>query len=223
MATINYPALTATELALLSTSEFNARVTAFLQYVSEQEGMTIGDVITNSERVQNETACPIPVGEVFFDGIVDGSVAKDAVMGQTGLDGESLNITITYTISAWAGTIGKQEAITSTTRLFVSSNGGSSFTEIDSVQASIPGEAFDEFDTNDKTSTYLFENVTDPSQIHIYGTYSYGMVDEDTGGSINVKITNVVPDSGNATVVCPNTFIQEDGVTPNEGEIGCNL
>jgi len=58
MATINYPALTATELALLSTSEFNARVTAFLQYVSEQEGMTIGDVITNSERVANETACP---------------------------------------------------------------------------------------------------------------------------------------------------------------------
>lgn len=56
---ITYPALTSTQLAELSFAEFNKRVTAFIEWINEQEGFDVSLFETNSERALNETACPV--------------------------------------------------------------------------------------------------------------------------------------------------------------------
>jgi hypothetical protein len=55
-----YSAITSTQLAELSLTDYNDRVADFIAWVNEQEGFDVTTFETNSERELNETACPIP-------------------------------------------------------------------------------------------------------------------------------------------------------------------
>jgi uncharacterized protein (TIGR02145 family) len=57
---ISVAAITSAALAALSNAEYANRVYSFLEYIKETEGFDIRTYITNSERVENTTACPLP-------------------------------------------------------------------------------------------------------------------------------------------------------------------
>lgn len=63
-----FGAITSKALAALSTVDYDARMVALRAYVSEQEVVTaIAAYESNSARIQNETACPIPTTQITID------------------------------------------------------------------------------------------------------------------------------------------------------------
>lgn len=59
---VTYPAVTSTQIAQMSTVDYNARVTAYAAYVeanyqAQYPGLS---VTTAGARVENLTACPLP-------------------------------------------------------------------------------------------------------------------------------------------------------------------
>lgn len=58
---VNYPAITPTELAEMDTATFDTRLAAFKAYVQNLEaGLDIDAVATNAAYQQNLGACPLP-------------------------------------------------------------------------------------------------------------------------------------------------------------------
>jgi len=64
---LGYPPLNDTEFAQLSTANYNARLAAFYDYVSEIEGTDIEEVTTNEARIENTTNCPVPPTPTYSD------------------------------------------------------------------------------------------------------------------------------------------------------------
>jgi hypothetical protein len=91
-----------------------------------------------------------------------------------------------------------------TTTLYVSKDGGSTYTTVASITASVPGGASTpQFDNVSEVDTYTITGVTDVSQVKIYGT-----TDCDTGlngkdGNVTVTLQLTIPAT---TIICNDLY-----------------
>ena len=95
-----------------------------------------------------------------------------------------------------------------TTNLYISTNGGSSYSNVASISATVTGGNFPDpqFDSLSQSGTHTVTGITDVTLIKLYGT-----IDCDTGlngkqGSVEVIITSVTPNSGTSGIVCDDTY-----------------
>jgi hypothetical protein len=151
-----------------------------------------------------ETACSEPPAdtEIYFNTLVEDIVT----MGVNNYAGQTFDIGIVYEMFAVCdneGTSGSSPN-SATTTLYVSKDGGSTYTLAASITASVPGGATTpQFDSVSESDSYTVTGVTDVSQVKIYGT-----VDCDTGGagkdgSVQVTLALSIP---TANIICNNFY-----------------
>jgi hypothetical protein len=154
-----------------------------------------GIIITFGECTTGST-------EVYFNTLSGDTVT----MGVNNYAGQTFDINIIYDMYALCdneGTSGSSPN-SATTTLNVSKDGGSTYTAVASITASVPGGASTpQFDNISDSGSYTITGVTDVTQVKIYGT-----VDCDTGGngkdgSVVVTLQSTTPA---VAVICNDIY-----------------
>jgi hypothetical protein len=141
--------------------------------------------------------------EIYFDTLVGDIVT----MGVNNYAGQTFDISISYNIFAVCdneGTSGS-DPNSATTSLYISKDGGLTYSLAASVTATVTGGNFPtpQSDSTSEVDTYTITGVTDVSLVKIYGT-----VDCDTGlngkdGSAVVTLQLTIPSS---TIICNDIY-----------------
>jgi hypothetical protein len=154
-----------------------------------------GIIITLGECTTGST-------EVYFNTLSEDTVT----MGVNNYASQTFDIAIIYDMYALCdneGTSGSSPN-SATTTLNVSKDGGSTYTAVASITASVPGGASTpQFDNISDSGSYTITGVTDVTQVKIYGT-----VDCDTGGngkdgSVVVTLQSTTPA---VAVICNDIY-----------------
>ena len=157
---------------------------------------------TTSTSTTTTTTAALPT-EIYFDTLVGDIVT----MGVNNYAGQTFDISISYDMFAICdneGTSGS-DPNSATTTLYVSKDGGLTYSNAASVTATVTGGNFPtpQSDSASEVDTYTITGVTDVSLVKIYGT-----VDCDTGlngkdGSVEVTLVLSIP---TATVICNDLY-----------------
>ena len=133
------------------------------------------------------------VAEIQFASIIGGN---QVVMGGNNLAGKTFSITFSYHIAAACDLIGVSGQNDAATTIEISTNGGLTWTQIDSVQASVFGTGDDESDYQETFGTHTVNGITDITQIRWRGDYDCSSTQFGATGSMNVQITGGSADIG---------------------------
>jgi hypothetical protein len=157
---------------------------------------------TTSTSTTTTTTAALPT-EIYFDTLVGDIVT----MGVNNYAGQTFDISISYDMFAICdneGTSGS-DPNSATTTLYVSKDGGLTYSTAASVTATVTGGNFPtpQSDSASEVDTYTITGVTDVSLVKIYGT-----VDCDTGGngkdgSVIVTLQSTTPA---VAVICNDIY-----------------
>jgi hypothetical protein len=141
---------------------------------------------------------------IYFNGLVE----DITTIGVDNYAGQTFDITLAYDIYALCdneGTSGS-DPNSATTTLFVSTNGGSSYTTVATVTASVSGGNFPtpQSDTQTDVGTYVVTGVTDVSLVKVYGGLSCDTGLNGKDGNVTVVLSAV---TSTATIVCDDRYI----------------
>jgi hypothetical protein len=148
------------------------------------------------------------VSAIYFASLT----GNTGIMGVSNPAGRIFDITINYKLEAavdnvWSGGLHPVIAMTS---LFISRNGGSTWEGglIDSITATVDGDTYPITQSDDqiKYGSYLISGITDVSQIRVLGVYDCAWLEDYKWGSVDVTITGVTVNVGNAVVICNNKY-----------------
>jgi hypothetical protein len=161
---------------------------------------------------QCEFSCGEPPAdtEIYFDSLVEDVVT----MGVNNYASQTFDISIDYDMFALCdneGTSGS-DFVSATTTLYVSTNGGTTYSIAATITASVSGGNFPtpQFDNVSETDTYIITGVTNVSLVKVYAT-----TDCDTGlngkdGNVEVTLSSSIP---TANVICNNFYTKTCSAT----------
>lgn len=135
------------------------------------------------------------------------------------IGGKTYSVTFSYEINASCDNVGTngQDPNNAITTFDISTNGGGSFTTIDSVSASVSGGNYpiEQSDSQTKTGTYTVNGITNPSNIVVNGSIqcNYGL--NGQGGSVTITISSVTVSSGTANIICNDMWLLDCSGTYN--------
>lgn len=182
---------------------------------------SVNDIVVPSGTPTPTPTLPPPpsdTSEIYFNPVLDG---QEAIMAVNNPNGRLFTITILYTIDAAVDNIWSYggDPVQTTTTLYVSLNGGSTWIDIDSITAEVPGGIVDpngQYDYNSIIDgTYTLINVTDVSNVRVYADYTCDSSTNYRSGSAVVSIAGVSVNTGSAIIICNNTFTEGCGTTPS--------
>lgn len=148
------------------------------------------------------------IGEIYFASIS----GNDVIMGVNNALGRTFDINLSYTLVAEVDNIWSMGSnpVQTTTYLYISKDGGSTWDLIDSVFAEVPGGTYpvDDYDYQTKTATTVVTGVANVSNVRVRIEYDCAKVQDLRRGSGDVTITSatVVSGGGSAIVICNNAF-----------------
>ena len=148
--------------------------------------------------------------EIYFASLS----GNDVVMGVNNAQGRTFNINLYYHLTAEVDNnrscnpnIPSGNALQTTTRILVSTNGGATWTNRDSVRAEIPGGDCQD-DYQEKFGYTTITNITNVSQVKVrieYDCYQTQDISRGTG-YVTISSAIVVNGGGNAVVICNDEF-----------------
>lgn len=148
--------------------------------------------------------------EIYFASV---SGNNTAIMGVNNALGRTFNITLHYELTAevdnnWSCSPSGGNAIQTTTQILISTNGGTDWTEIDSLTASIPGGDCQYDSPQPRLGYYTIPNITNVSQVRVQIAYDCASTQDLQRGSGYVIISSVtvVSGGGSASIICDNEF-----------------
>jgi hypothetical protein len=165
---------------------------------------------TTSTTTTTTTTLPPLNSKIYFGSLL----GEEATMARSGDTGQIFSVTFYYKIdaacdNAWSGNDPNQ----ATTELLISTNGGGTWTSINTAYASIPGGA-PQSDSVTITGYTTINGITNLSQVKVTGTYNCAYSQDGQSGTIEVQITGVSVDTGFASIVCPYRFFIGCLITP---------
>lgn len=186
--------------------------------VSPTPSRSIGSSVTPT-ATRTPSISQSLLGEIYFASIS----GNDAIMGVNNALGRTFSISLFYELTASVDNVWSMggDPVQTTTYIYVSTNGGSSWTEIDSVTASIPGSGPpDEYDYQLKTGTTVISSITNVSQVRVRFGYQCASTQDYKDGSGYAQITSASVDSGSVVVICNNQYVAGCGYSPYLSCIG---
>ncbi len=124
--------------------------------------------------------------------------------------GQIFSITFKYTIDANCDNVGTsgQDPAQATTNFNISTNGGISFTTVDSISASVSGGNYpnSQSDSQTKTGTHTITGIGDVTKIVVGGGIDCDMGLNGKGGGVTVTIDSATSNSGLVKIICNNTY-----------------
>lgn len=166
------------------------------------------------------TLPPMANTEIYFGSLV----GEEATMGVNNDSGQTFSVTFYYDLDAACDNIWSQgqDPISSTSELLISTNGGGTWTSIDSVTASVSGGNYpnDQSDSQVKTGVTTITGITDITQVIVTGSYECAYTQDSKTGSIYVVISGVTVDFGTAVIICPNVLYVGCLLTP---QLSCTM
>jgi len=170
--------------------------------VSSSTGAVPSPSMTKTPSITPSAA----ISEIYFASIS----SEIASMGVNNPGGRTFTITFNYHLNANCDNVGSngQSYNNASTYLFVSENNGSSWTEVTGVTVSVNGGTYpvSESATQDWYGTYIITGITDVSQVKLYGQYDCVWTQDAKSGGVDVIITNVVVNTGTATIICNDSY-----------------
>lgn len=159
------------------------------------------------------TTSTLPItSEIYFSS----TIGDEVLMDVNNPNGRTFDITIQYTINVAVDNVWSMggDPVQSTTTLYVSTNSGSTWTEVDSIIAEVSGGNYpvDQSDYQTRTSGYTLTNVTNVSNVRFYISYDCATAQDYRAGDGEVIISGVTADTGGAVIVCDDTY-----------RVGCSL
>ena len=156
---------------------------------------------TTTSSTTTTTTTEQPTPEVYFN---------NNVLAINNIGGKTYSVTFDYEITASCdnSVTNGQDSNSVTTSFNVSVNGGSSFTIIDSVDASVSGNNSPnaQSDSQVKTGTHTVNNIIDPSNVAVNGSITCNNGLNGQSGSVRVTITSVSVNTGTANIICNNVW-----------------
>jgi hypothetical protein len=157
--------------------------------------------------------------EIFWDSVVD-TTTDYGVLGENNMAGQTLTITLNYSITSLAETIISQNSASCTTYLRYSVDGGANWVDVAEVTASIPGAEVGELDTQTVTGRKEVTGITTVSNFFIVvDTDATGGSEPNTVGSGWAYIEQATLSSGNCEIICDDQFDEINGV----GSLSCTF
>lgn len=150
-----------------------------------------------------------PEGRVNFESL-DGDVASIGYTGNT-IGGRTFTISFSYLITAAVDNVwsGGQYPVQAHTYFYLSTDSGSTYSEIDYISAEVPGYGPpDESDYQSRNATYTLTDITEDQLrgIRIYGQYDCAWAQDQMTGSLDVTITGFSTNFGMVNIVCNNKY-----------------
>jgi len=150
--------------------------------------------------------------EIYF-GSFGSSVATMAINNPVG---QTFSVTFYYTIYSTCDNVGTdgEDQNQSTTMLYISRDGGVTYTFIDDVYSSVSGGNFPigQSDEQSKIGTYTMYNVTDITLIKVTSVFPCDWGANARTGSIEIKIDAATVNFGTTTIICPDTYFNGCGM-----------
>lgn len=150
---------------------------------------------------------PQAPSSVYFDRITNTTMG---VMGVNYPTGRTFSITFYYKIEATVDNVWSngENPVAATTYLYVSTNSGSTWTEVDYITSEIYGYGPPaESSTQIKYGTYTVNGITDVNGVWVNGNWDCAWAQDVQYGSVEVTITGATVDSGAVNVVCNNKIL----------------
>ena len=163
--------------------------------------VTTTTTTTESPTITTTTTTVQPTPEVYFN---------NNVLAINNLGGKTYSVTFDYEIIASCDNVGTdgRDPNNATSSFDLSINGGSSFTTIDTVSASVYGNNYPngQSDSQVKTGTHTVNNIVDPSNIVIDSNTSCNTGLNGQDGSVRVTIASVSVNTGTANIICDDVW-----------------
>ena len=155
--------------------------------------------------VDCEAICSPPlVTEVYFNTLIE----DISTLGVNNYEGQTFDITFSYDIFALCdneGTSGS-DPNSAYSSLFVSSNGGSSYTTVATASAFVSGGSpTPQSDSQTVTGTYVVTGVTDVSLVKVYGTIDCNTGLNGQDGNVTAILSAI---TSSANIICNDRYIK---------------
>jgi hypothetical protein len=160
---------------------------------------------TSTSTTTTTTTTPAPtIPQIYFNPNGSGLLAINNPGGKT------FTITFSYYITAACDNVGTdgQDPNQASTTFDISTNGGSTWSTIDSVTAVVSGGNFPngQADSQQKTGTITLNNIPDVTNIKVGGGFNCDIGRNGQNGTITATIITVVPNIGIANIICNDTY-----------------
>lgn len=175
---------------------------------------SVTPTIGTSRTPSVSTSQPAIISEIYFSSF-DDNVAN---VGITNSAGRTFSLIFNYHINANCDNVysNGQDSNQSTTYLFVSTNSGSTWSEIASITSEVSGDNYPvgQSDSQDLYGTFTLTGITDVAGIRVRGDYECSWALDNRGGTADVTISGATVNSGVVVVICDNSFYTGCLTTP---------
>ena len=164
---------------------------------------TTTTVLTGSTTTTTTTASLL--SKVSFNHIT----GTAGVMGISGATGQTFSLTFNYNLTAYCDNNQTQQPNQATSSLSLSTNGGVSYSTIDSVVASVDGLSPDQNDTQTLTGSTTISSITDITLVRVNSSLDCSFAGNGQSGTASATISLASVDFGSTQIICNNDYYRD--------------